>query len=33
VPGLGHILPLAAHVLVFRWFRCTFCGTSVRTKE
>lgn len=33
VPGLGHIIPLAAHVLSFRWFRCTFCGTSIRTKE
>lgn len=30
---LGHILPLALHVLAFRWFRCTFCGSSVRVKE
>lgn len=33
IPGLGHILPLALHTLTFRWFRCTFCGTSVRIKE
>ncbi|GAA5483510.1 DUF4332 domain-containing protein [Haloferula sargassicola] len=33
VPGLGHILPLAAHVLLFKWFHCTFCGTAVRIKE
>jgi hypothetical protein len=31
--GLGYILPLSLHLLVFRWFRCTFCGTSVRLKE
>lgn len=33
VPGLGFILPLAVHTLVYRWFNCTFCGTSVRIKE
>ena len=33
VPGLGYIAPLAAHVLFFRWFNCTFCGTAIRTKE
>ena len=33
VPGLGYILPLAVHTLLFRWFNCTFCGTSVRIKE
>ena len=33
LPGLGHIIPLCLHVLLFRWFRCTFCGTPVRIKE
>ena len=33
VPLLGHIVPLALHVLLFRWFHCTFCGTAIRTKE
>lgn len=31
--GLGYILPLCAQILVFRWFRCTHCGTPVRLKE
>lgn len=33
IPGLGYILPLCIHVLVFYWFRCTHCGTSIRLKE
>jgi hypothetical protein len=33
IPGLGHILPLCIHILLFRWFRCTHCGTPVRLKE
>ena len=33
VPGLGYILPLCFHILLFRWFRCTHCGTPVRLKE
>ncbi len=33
VRGLGYILPLCFHLLVFRWFRCTHCGTPVRLKE
>jgi hypothetical protein len=33
VPGLGHIVPLCFHLLAFRWFRCTFCGTPVRLKK
>ena len=33
VPGLGHIVPLCFHLLTFRWFRCTFCGTPVRLKK
>jgi hypothetical protein len=33
VPGLGHILPLCVQILLFRWFRCTHCGTPIRLKE
>jgi len=33
VPMLGHILPLVLHMLVFKWFRCTHCGTPVRLKK
>jgi hypothetical protein len=31
--GLGYVLPLAVQTLLFRWFNCTFCGTSIRIKE
>lgn len=31
--GLGYILPLCFQILIFRWFRCTHCGTPVRLKE
>ena len=31
--GLGHIIPMSLHLLTFRWFRCTFCGTPVRLKK
>jgi len=33
VPVVGYIIPTALHLLVFRWFRCTYCGTAVRVKE
>ena len=33
VTCLGYILPLCVHVLLFRWFRCTHCGTPVRLKK
>lgn len=33
IRGLGYISALAFHVLTFRWFNCTFCGTAVRIKE
>ncbi|MFT3992599.1 MAG: DUF4332 domain-containing protein [Luteolibacter sp.] len=33
VKGLGYIFPLCFHLLVFRWFRCTYCGTPLRLKE
>ncbi len=31
--GLGYVIPVALHIVLFRWFRCTFCGTTVRVKE
>ena len=31
--GLGYIIPLCFQILIFRWFRCTHCGTPVRLKE
>ncbi|HEX5790085.1 MAG TPA: hypothetical protein VFY13_02980 [Luteolibacter sp.] len=31
--GFGHVVALCLHLLVFRWFRCTHCGTAVRIKE
>jgi len=33
VRGLGYILPLCFHILLFKWFRCTHCGTPVRLKK
>ncbi len=33
VRGLGYIVPVAVHMLVFKWFRCTYCGTPVRLKK
>lgn len=33
VKGIGYIIPTALHMLTFRWFRCTYCGTPVRLKE
>lgn len=33
LPGFGHMLPTALHVIFFKWFRCIFCGTSIRIKE
>ncbi len=33
IRGLGYIVPLCAQILLFRWFRCTHCGTPVRLKE
>ncbi len=32
-PGLGYIIPVCFHMLVFKWFRCTYCGTPVRLKK
>ncbi len=33
IRGLGHIIPLCFHILLFKWFRCTYCGTPVRLKQ
>ena len=33
VKVLGYILPLCIHIVLFRWFRCTHCGTPIRLKE
>jgi Domain of unknown function (DUF4332) len=30
---LGYVLPLCIHILLFRWFRCSHCGTPIRLKE
>jgi len=31
--GLGYIIPTAVFLLIFRWFRCIYCGTPVRLKK
>lgn len=31
--GLGYIIPVALHMLLFQWFRCTYCGTPVRLRK
>jgi Domain of unknown function (DUF4332) len=31
--GLGYIIPVAIHMLLFKWFRCSYCGTPVRLKK
>ncbi len=33
VSGIGYMLPTALHALLFHWFRCIFCGTSLRLKK
>ncbi len=33
LPLLGHIGAVALHVMTFKWFNCTFCGTSIRIKK
>ena len=30
---LGYIIPTAVHLLLFRWFRCIYCGTPVRLQK
>lgn len=33
IAGLGYVLPLCIHILLFRWFRCSHCGTPIRLKK
>ncbi len=33
LPGLGYVVPLCLHLLLFSWFRCSSCGTPVRLKK
>ena len=33
IPILGYIFPTSIQLLLFHWFRCIYCGTSVRLKE
>lgn len=33
VIGLGYIVPMCVQMILFRWFRCSHCGTAVRLKE
>lgn len=33
LPLIGYIFPTCIRILIFSWFRCTYCGTSVRIKE
>ena len=33
IPFLGYILPTSLQLLIFHWFRCMYCGTSIRLKE
>lgn len=33
IPLLGYLLSTSLHILLFHWFRCIYCGTSVRLKE
>ena len=33
IPFLGYILPTSLQLLIFHWFRCMYCGTSIRLKQ
>ncbi|MCW1886153.1 DUF4332 domain-containing protein [Luteolibacter flavescens] len=33
LPLLGYIGAVALQVMVFKWYNCTFCGTSIRIKK
>jgi Domain of unknown function (DUF4332) len=33
LPGMGYVVPLCLHLLLFNWFRCSSCGTPVRLKK
>lgn len=32
LPIVGYVFSVALHIILFRWFRCSFCGTPVRLK-
>lgn len=33
IPVLGYIIPTIIHMLIFHWFRCMYCGSSIRLKK
>ena len=33
ITGMGFVVPLCLHLLAFKWFRCSSCGTPVRLKK
>ena len=33
IPGMGFVVPLCLHLLLFNWFRCSSCGTPVRLRK
>ncbi len=33
IRGLGHVIPVSIHILLFKWFRCPYCETPVRLKK
>lgn len=33
IPVIGYIFPTSVQLLLFSWFRCIYCGTSIRLKE
>lgn len=33
LPLFGYVFAAALHMVLFSWFRCTYCGTPVRLKE
>jgi len=33
IPLIGYILPTSLHMMIFKWFHCSYCGTAVRLKE
>jgi len=33
IRGLGYIIPVCTQILLFKWFRCTYCGTPIRLKK
>lgn len=33
IPFLGYIIPTSLQLWLFNWFRCMYCGTSIRLRE